>query len=284
MPSAARAANRLFVRLSGTTATTGSDFVALSTKLPVTRATNNPNSASTVKLSMNPAVKLRSGGTIVGRRRRDGSKSSLMADVFRSTGVTILRLVPRERQSAWTSAYRTTQASSRGVLAHAPSRFEPIRQPVDCLMHLLRRTRVAETNEMSALDRMKMDGGCRRYVGLGQHALGELKAVVAEARHIGVEIEGAVDRKKFIESSARQAFEQNAAILLVSMFDHFHLRAPVECSLGRNLREGRDRDGEVALQAIERTYERFRHDHPADAPARQAKNFRERIDDNTLSG
>jgi hypothetical protein len=38
----------------------------------------------TVKLSMNPAVKLRSGGMIAGTRCRDG-KGSLMFDTFRST-------------------------------------------------------------------------------------------------------------------------------------------------------------------------------------------------------
>jgi hypothetical protein len=58
---------------------------AVSTKLPVTCATNNPNSASTVKLSMNPAVKLSSGGMIAGTRCRDGTKSSLMFGTFRST-------------------------------------------------------------------------------------------------------------------------------------------------------------------------------------------------------
>ena len=48
---------------------------AMSTKLPVTCATKKPNSASTVKLSMNPATKLRSGGTIAGRRRRDRTRA-----------------------------------------------------------------------------------------------------------------------------------------------------------------------------------------------------------------
>ena len=58
---------------------------AVSAKLPVTCATNSPNSASTVKLSMNPAVKLRSGGMIAGTRCRDGRESSLMFDTFCST-------------------------------------------------------------------------------------------------------------------------------------------------------------------------------------------------------
>src|SRR5947208_1713395 len=255
---------------------------AVSTKLPVTCATNNPNSASTVKLSMNPAVKLKSGGTMVGGRRRDGSKSSLMADVFRSTGSTRIGSVPRKRQSTSTSAYRTTQTSPKDALTPEPLWLKPIRQPIDCFVHLPRRTRVAETNEMSALDRIKIDARCRRHVRLRQHALGELEAVVAEARHIGVEVEGPVNRQKFIEPSTRQAFEQNAAILLVAMLDYLHFRAPVECRLGRDLREGRHRDGEIALQPVERAHERFRHDHPADAPASHAEIFRERIDDHAV--
>src|SRR5438093_629446 len=147
-----------------------------------------------------------------------------------------------------------------------------------------RRTRIPDTNEMSALDRIKIDARCRRHVRLRQHALGELEAVVAEARHIGVEVEGPVNRQKFIEPSTRQAFEQNAAILLVAMLDYLHFRAPVECRLGRDLREGRHRDGEIALQPVERAHERFRHDHPADAPASHAEIFRERIDDHAVLG
>ena len=51
---------------------------AASTKLPVTCATNSPNSARTVKLSIKPAVKLKSGGTIAGGRGRRKTRSSLM--------------------------------------------------------------------------------------------------------------------------------------------------------------------------------------------------------------
>ena len=68
------------------------------------------------------------------------------------------------------------------------------------------------------------------------------------------------------------------------MLDYLHFRAPVECRLGRNLREGRHRDGEIALQPVERAHERFRHDHPADAPASHAEIFRERIDDHAVLG
>ena len=51
---------------------------AASTKLPVTCATNSPNSARTVKLSIKPAVKLKSGGTTAGGRGRRKTRSSLM--------------------------------------------------------------------------------------------------------------------------------------------------------------------------------------------------------------
>ncbi len=57
---------------------------AASTKLPVTCATNSPNSARTVKLSMKPAAKLSSGGTD-GRRPRcwRGTSTSLMSRLAR---------------------------------------------------------------------------------------------------------------------------------------------------------------------------------------------------------
>src|SRR5262249_49033071 len=191
---------------------------------------------------------------------------------------------PPKRQGAWTSAGGPPQRWRKAARGEEPSRLEPIRQPIDGFVHLRRRTRVTETNEMSAFNRIKIDAGCRRHVRLRQHALGEFEAIVAEARHIGVQIEGTVDREKFIEPGAWQAFEQNTAILLVAMLDALHLGAPVECRLSRNLREGWDRDGEIALQPIERTYEGFRHDHPADAPTGHAKIFRERIDDHTVLG
>src|SRR5260370_1470097 len=52
---------------------------AASTKLPVTCATNSPNTARTVKLSMKPAGNLRSGGTTPrGRRRREPSTPPIL--------------------------------------------------------------------------------------------------------------------------------------------------------------------------------------------------------------
>src|SRR5215831_7626976 len=213
---------------------------AASTKLPVTCATNSPNSARTVKLSMKPAVKLKSGGTIAGGRGRRKTRTSFM--------------IPPSR---------------------APSRFEPRRDPLHRFAHLRGRARVAEADEVFALERIEIEPRRRRHMRLCQHALGELETVVAEARHVGIEIEGAVDREDFIEARFRQALEQNAAILLVAVLHRLHLRPSVERRLGRDLGQRRDRDGEIALQAIERTHERSRRHYPADAPAGHAEIFRE---------
>src|SRR5580704_19270123 len=54
---------------------------AASTKLPVTCATNNPNSASAVQLSTKPAVKLSNSGTTAGTGRCRGTRAWLMASV-----------------------------------------------------------------------------------------------------------------------------------------------------------------------------------------------------------
>src|SRR5215470_2359730 len=218
---------------------------AMSTKLPVTCATNNPNSASTVKLSMKPAVKLRSGGTIAGTRRRNGRKSSLM-------------------------------------IRSRASRLEPVCQPLHRLVHLCRRTRVAETDEMSALERIEIDAGRRRHVRLRQHAPGEFEAVVAEARDVGIEIKGAVDRERFVEAGSGQALEQDAAILLVTVLYRLHLGAAVEGCLGGDLRQRWHRHREIALQAIERPHERLRRHHPADTPSGHTEIFGEGVDDDAV--
>src|SRR6266508_189892 len=145
-----------------------------------------------------------------------------------------------------------------GRRAEASSTLEPVRQPLDRFVHVRRCTRIAETDEMSALERIEIDARRRRHMRLRQHALGEFEAVVAEARDVGIEIEGAIDGEKLVESGFRQAVEQNATILLVTVLHRFHLRAAVESGLGRDLRERGDADREIALQAIERSHERLR--------------------------
>ena len=104
------------------------------------------------------------------------------------------------------------------------------------------------------------------------------RAVVGEARDIGIEIERAVDRQKLVEPDLRQALDQNAAVLLIAVLDRLHLVAAVEGGLGRDLRQRRHRDGEILLQPLDRPHQRLRHHHPADAPAGHAEIFRERID------
>src|SRR5262245_9326167 len=217
---------------------------AASTKLPVTCATNNPNSASAVQASTKPAVKPSSGGIATGTGRGAGRKASLMH----------------------------------------PSALEPRRDPLHRLVHVGGRSGVAEADEMSALQRIEIDPRRCRHVSFRQHALGEIKAVVGEARHVGIEIEGPVHREKLLEPRLRQAGEQDAAVLLVAVLDVLHLGTALECRLGRNLRQRRDRDREIALQAIDRTQERLRHHHPSDAPAGHAEIFRERVDDHGIVG
>ena len=90
-----------------------------------------------------------------------------------------------------------------------------------------------------------------------QHALGEVEAVVGEARHVGIEIERAVDRQELVEAGLRQALEQDAAVLLVAVLDRLHLGAAVERRLRRDLRQRRHRDREIALQPLDRPHQRL---------------------------
>ena len=69
------------LRLLSISATNGNGrkaYKTASTKVPVTCATNIPNSARTVKLSMKPAAKLSSGGSAAGTGCGRGAKTSLM--------------------------------------------------------------------------------------------------------------------------------------------------------------------------------------------------------------
>src|SRR5205809_3407086 len=92
---------------------------------------------------------------------------------------------------------------------------EPSADPLHRLVHLRRRARIAEADEVPSLDRIEIDAGRDRHVGLLQHALGEIEAVVAEARHIGIEIERAVDRENPLDAGLRQTLQQDAPVLLV---------------------------------------------------------------------
>ena len=89
------------------------------------------------------------------------------------------------------------------------------------------------------MHRIEIDAGRRRDAGLFEHARGEVITVVREARDVGVKIKRAVDRQKRAQARARQAFDQNAAIVLVAVLDLFKLVAAVEGGLGRDLRQGR---------------------------------------------
>src|SRR5262245_17273121 len=96
------------------------------------------------------------------------------------------------------------------------SMSQPRPNPLHRLMHLGRRAGVAEADEVPAFDRIKIDAGRRGDMRLLQHTPREVEAVVGEARHIGIEIEGAVDRKKLVETDLGQALDENAPVLLVA--------------------------------------------------------------------
>src|SRR5437879_4021592 len=64
---------------------------------------------------------------------------------------------------------------------------QPPTDPLHHLVHLRGRASVAETDEVFAADRVEIDTGGGRYVGLRQHAGRELVAVGTEARYVGVE-------------------------------------------------------------------------------------------------
>src|SRR6185437_14566778 len=93
--------------------------------------------------------------------------------------------------------------------------IEPCPDPLDRLAHFRGRTGIAEADEVAAVNRIEIDAGRRRDTGLVEHAFCKIEAVVGEARDIGVEIEGAVDRQELVEAGARQAFGQDAAVLIV---------------------------------------------------------------------
>jgi len=90
--------------------------------------------------------------------------------------------------------------------------FEPASDPPHRLVHLGVRPGIAEPDEVPAVERIEIRPGRRCYVCFLKHALGEVEAVVREARHVGIEVERAVDREKGIEPGARQAGEQNARL------------------------------------------------------------------------
>ena len=96
----------------------------------------------------------------------------------------------------------------------------------------------------AAVMRIEVDAGGRRNPRLLQHPAREIETVIGELRHIGVEIERAVDRQEFVEADPGQSVEQDAAVLLVAVLHRVHLGAAVERRrrlVGPNLAESRNR-------------------------------------------
>src|ERR1051326_6181544 len=105
---------------------------------------------------------------------------------------------------------------------------QPPADPLHRFAHVGGGAGVAEADEIRPAHGIEIDAGRGGDARLFQHALGKIEAVVREARHVGVEVEGAVDGKEFIEPRARKARDENAAVLLVAVLDRLHLLAPVE--------------------------------------------------------
>src|SRR5216683_4883225 len=88
--------------------------------------------------------------------------------------------------------------------------LQPCPQPFHRFADVRGGARIAEADEASPMHRIEIGARGRGDARLFQHAAGEIEAVVTKARHIGVEIEGAVDRQEVVESGTRQALHENA--------------------------------------------------------------------------
>ena len=149
-------------------------------------------------------------------------------------------------------------------------------------MHVRGRAGVTEAHEAVAVDRIEIDAGCRRHMGLFQHLLGECEAVGRKARYIRIEVEGAVHRQNPVEPGLRQNVEQNQAVRLVDVLHGLGLIAAIEGRLRGDLRKRRHRYGEIALQPVDRAHQLRRQHHPAHPPAGHAEIFGERVDDHDV--
>src|SRR5690606_8790530 len=99
------------------------------------------------------------------------------------------------------------------VTPPAPSRLcpgEPRADPLDRLVHLRARTRIAQAQEAVAAPRVEIDARGRRDMRLIEHAAREIEAVVREARYFGVKIEGPVHRQEAVEARFWQALHEDA--------------------------------------------------------------------------
>ncbi len=97
------------------------------------------------------------------------------------------------------------------------------------------------------MNRIEVDAGRCRDVRPFQHIARKIEAVAGKFRHIRVKIERAVGRKERVEPGLGQAFDQDAAVVLIAALDDVHLGAAVKGGLRRNLRQRRHRDRKVLL-------------------------------------
>src|SRR5581483_2365694 len=94
---------------------------------------------------------------------------------------------------------------------------QPIADPIDRFAHLRTGSGIAQAQEALAVYGIEVDPGRRRHTRFFEHARREREAVRREARHVGIEVEGAVDGQESVETGAVQSVEQNAPVVLIAV-------------------------------------------------------------------
>ncbi len=88
---------------------------------------------------------------------------------------------------------------------------QPFPDPRHRLAHIGGGAGVGKAQEFLAMQRIEVEPRRRRNARLLQHALGEIDAVIGEARNVGIEIEGAVHRQETIEPDFGQSLPAECA-------------------------------------------------------------------------
>src|SRR5262249_1118112 len=133
-------------------------------------------------------------------------------------GVLPIRQIVAGAVSFWPSSSNIRRSRSRSIvislfvppphgfivlIALAP--LQPCRQPFHRVGDVSRGARIAEADEAPPVHGIEIGAGGRGNARLLQHAAGEIEAVAAKTRYVGIEIEGAVDGQEVVKPGARQA-------------------------------------------------------------------------------
>src|SRR5258708_34900686 len=145
---------------------------------------------------------------------------------------------------------RAKSGAARGPGLRPFALSEPARDTRNGFAHFVGRTGIAKANEPAAVKRIEIDAGGGRDASLLQHLFGKLETVGGEFGDVGVEIERTVGGQEFVEAGLRQAFDQDAPVLLVAALYFLHLVAAFERSRRRYPPHRRHRDRGSRLQAL----------------------------------